>query len=1051
MYILCFYAIFIYIAIQYLLSMLTKNTIEDLEVITEGYIPCAGVTLIKLIPLKSVSWPTRWSFDGRFIAYNDAGNITIYNNENDKKKIVDNGGGYYCWCNQQNIIVYRSVGRIIFYDVENETSVFEIIDRWEEVGGFSFSSNSSFFCYSVKQRGETKLEVIDWENKRHIQTITTKNFAVQTIWGKDDKCLIVQYEGIRNVNGAQGIAVWDTKTWNLLQTIPAHNDSLIALANNKVAYQSAGNFSIFNLLTGKVEETIEAHNENINAMCYSADGDFFVTKSLDQTVKVWRCRDWEMVARFKESVPQAIHHLQLEIGFCPVAPYLITRANIDKDLRIWEIDFDYLRKKPGKNAIKYTSAKIVLVGDTGVGKTGLGWRIAKSDYKEHDSTHGQQFWIVDELGVTRDDGTNCEAVLWDLAGQTDYRLVHALFLDSANLAIIVFDPTNRNELLNAPLFWVNQLRKNNEDCCSMILVGARCDRGSSTLTQYELDAFCKQNGIAGGYFLTSAKSDVGIEDLISQIKAQIPWDNLNITITNSTFKKVKDFILALKENTDRREILFTPTELRRELELSEKDWQFSDDEMMAAARNLEIHGYVKILRDSKGGVHILLRPDMLTNLASSYVLEARRNVRGLGVLEEGKLLKGGYNFPELATITDREKEVLLEATTVLFLEHAICFRENFNSEALLVFPSLINEKKPIIDEIAVKEDIFYKIKGPVENVYASMVVLLGYTNVFTRNNQWQNQAQYQVSEGGICGFKQTINLDQEIELALYYSKDVSKSVKSLFQGLFERFLSGKDLSVYRYSPVACECGEVLERNYISSQLSKGRNFAFCTSCGTKLNLPNYEEINRETNKNERLSEQEEIALRRATYESVVVKIKGLAKDNTAKPKCFICYAWGDMAQEEWVLRFARDLRNSDVDVLLDRWHNSPGTRISEYTDQIHKSAFIIVIGTSLLREKYDDKNRDAVVTAELSLINTRLLRPSQYGLNVIPILLEGEQKSSFIPSLQDIVYIDCRNEENYFYNIFSLIWRLYELPFDNPNYSETLSMLKSQGQKRNAK
>ena len=54
---------------------------------------------------------------------------------------------------------------------------------------------------------------------------------------------------------------------------------------------------------------------------------------------------------------------------------------------------------------------------------------------EHASTHGQQFWLLEQLCKKRQDGTECEAVLWDLAGQPDYRLIHALFLDDADLAL----------------------------------------------------------------------------------------------------------------------------------------------------------------------------------------------------------------------------------------------------------------------------------------------------------------------------------------------------------------------------------------------------------------------------------------------------------------------------------------------------------------------------------------------------------------------------------------------------------------------------------------
>ena len=74
---------------------------------------------------------------------------------------------------------------------------------------------------------------------------------------------------------------------------------------------------------------------------------------------------------------------------------------------------------PVGSSVLYTTAKIVLVGDSGVGKTGLGWRLAHDEFKEQASTHGQQFWMLDSLATTRGDGTDCEAVLWDLgASQT---------------------------------------------------------------------------------------------------------------------------------------------------------------------------------------------------------------------------------------------------------------------------------------------------------------------------------------------------------------------------------------------------------------------------------------------------------------------------------------------------------------------------------------------------------------------------------------------------------------------------------------------------------
>ncbi|HMQ33980.1 MAG TPA: hypothetical protein PKD53_24825, partial [Chloroflexaceae bacterium] len=117
-----------------------------------------------------------------------------------------------------------------------------------------------------------------------------------------------------------------------------------------------------------------------------------------------------------------------------------------------------LNNAPAVESTHYTTAKVVLVGDSGVGKTGLGWRMAKGEFKEHASTHGQQFWVVGELGKTRADGTQCEAVLWDLAGQHVYRPIHSIFLDDVDTALVLFDPSNRPDPLKGAQFWLEQLR-----------------------------------------------------------------------------------------------------------------------------------------------------------------------------------------------------------------------------------------------------------------------------------------------------------------------------------------------------------------------------------------------------------------------------------------------------------------------------------------------------------------------------------------------------------------------------------------------------------------
>ena len=257
---------------------------------------------------------------------------------------------------------------------------------------------------------------------------------------------------------------------------------------------------------------------------------------------------------------------------------------------------------------------------------------------------------------------------------------------------------------------------------------------------------------------------------------------------------------------------------------------FTDAEMLTAVGHLENYGYVKRLRTSKGELRILLQPERLNNLASSFVLEARRNPKGLGALEEKRLLAGGYDFPELKDLHEGERDVLLDSAALLFLEHNVCFRETdpLRMEPYLVFPELINLKKPPEEEQATEDGVAYTVSGPTENVFASLVVLLGYTHTFTRTAQWQNNARYEVGDGLVCGFRQEAERDGELDFVLCFGPKVGLPVRTLFQGLFESFLARRNLTVMRYEPVRCtsECGHLLDRAVVREAVEGRKDVRF---------------------------------------------------------------------------------------------------------------------------------------------------------------------------------------------------------------------------------
>ena len=210
-------------------------------------------------------------------------------------------------------------------------------------------------------------------------------------------------------------------------------------------------------------------SNKITSIAFSADGLLLASRSMDHTVRLWRCDTWETIAIIHESAPDIRSH---GLAFHPNLPVLASLGEMDTVVHIWDLDLAVLLSEPSDvPVVHYTTAKIVLVGDSGVGKTGLGWRLAHGKFKEHSSTHGQQFWILDSLRHKRGDGTDCEAILWDLAGQPDYRLIHGLFLDDAELALVLFNPTDRQEPLRGVNFWLKALSHRQGRPCRTILVG----------------------------------------------------------------------------------------------------------------------------------------------------------------------------------------------------------------------------------------------------------------------------------------------------------------------------------------------------------------------------------------------------------------------------------------------------------------------------------------------------------------------------------------------------------------------------------------------------
>ncbi len=773
---------------------------------------------------------------------------------------------------------------------------------------------------------------------------------------------------------------------------------------------------------------LNAHTDAVTAVAFSPDGQLLASFGWDGILRLWAVDGWRPVATIEVSeIMEVTRSNWFGLSFHPSLPLLAANGT-NGPLSLYELDVEGLLRTPGGAVKRYATAKVVLVGESGVGKTGLGYRLATDEYKEHSSTHGQQFWTVDSLAKTRADGVPCEVVLWDLAGQPDYRLIHVLFLDDADLALVVVDASRRHELLNVATFWIKAIEAARARSCVKLLVSARTDRGNAALSAGELREFAERLGVEAGFVETSARTGDGLPDLMQAIQDHLRWDDLTVVVETPALTAVRSEVLRLKEELSDEVPLVALSDLHAGLNA-----QANLAEVEASVRDLQLHGFVHVVRAADGSPLVLLRPEMLNNLAASFVLEARRNERGLGALDEAAVLAGDYRFPELDGCRNEQRRVLSESAVVLFLEHNVCFREALGDQVLLIFPELINEKPPVLaDATRSLDDVTYVVTGSIENVYASLVVLLGYTNVLRRRDQWRDQARYEL-DGHLLHFRQERPSDERLEIVLSYPAGVPASARRVFQGLVEQFLRRRRVDVRMYPRVDCpDCGHGLPRAQVIQFVDEGAGITYCPRGGHRIPLPREPE-------RVALSEQEQQVMRaeataasaRTAFAVVATQLRGFLAEVVGRRRpitLFVSYSWGDDETEHWVRdRLVPDLEQAGIDVVLDRSTNRVGDSLSRFVERVQTVDRVLVVATPAYAKKYNNAT-GTVVAAEADLINLRLLGTEEQKATVLPVLLAGEPSTSLPALMQTRISADFRNPDRYFIELFELVLALHNLP-----------------------
>ncbi len=178
-------------------------------------------------------------------------------------------------------------------------------------------------------------------------------------------------------------------------------------------------------------------------------------------------------------------------------------------------------------------AKLILVGETNVGKTSLLRQYIDHLFQEEKvSTIGYDT-MLKKLELPNG---NISLQLWDTCGQEQFRTVNQLFVKNSKMALLVYDITNKKSFEELKNFWYSYVTS---AVGKNIIFGIAANK--SDLYEYEQvnekEARDYANSINASFRLCSALNNEGINELVDELTDQyLTLNKINYKTDNNDFK-----------------------------------------------------------------------------------------------------------------------------------------------------------------------------------------------------------------------------------------------------------------------------------------------------------------------------------------------------------------------------------------------------------------------------------------------------------------------------------------------------------------------------------
>lgn len=176
--------------------------------------------------------------------------------------------------------------------------------------------------------------------------------------------------------------------------------------------------------------------------------------------------------------------------------------------------------------------KIIIIGDSGVGKTALVNRYIKDVFQEENElTIGVDY--ASKI-IELNNNTTAKLQIWDTAGQEVFKSITLSYYKNISGAILCYDVNNMNSFISIEK-WLNELNDRGPETCVKMLLGIKNDKGKKFREVKTEDAkkFAKDNKLLFGEISNK-------NPLYRYINNGLTVDETFLNLAKEIHKRVKD-------------------------------------------------------------------------------------------------------------------------------------------------------------------------------------------------------------------------------------------------------------------------------------------------------------------------------------------------------------------------------------------------------------------------------------------------------------------------------------------------------------------------------